>query len=385
MLNTIYRFVMILFVITISCSGHTMDLSWNGFGSAYYAQAYTNGLFAAEFSDTNVDFTSFSSMGLNLGASIDKNLNFTAQLVALGSSVGTTDSFGLLAQWAYVNYTPTDETSIKAGRQLLPLFMASEYVRVGYLMPYQQIPTLLFSTAPFSRFDGVSVNHTFATSIGDLTLGLFGGSPLLDTNLAKSNSPFETTTVNIENLIGGQVVLDGDGWRVRATAAAVFSSETTTLTASPNNPIFQEAHNQLYSVGYRYDKRLLSWGECLMVQSPDGTPVAATGGRFGGYDSGCYVLLGYHIGKFTPRYTYAQTNENINAGSASFPGQYANGTAKSHNLGLNYQAGQKVVVKAEYQRIVLTSDTDDISAVLRQTGSTATYADAAWVGIDYVF
>jgi predicted porin len=134
-----------------------------------------------------------------------------------------------------------------------------------------------------------------------------------------------------------------------------------------------QAHEQVYSLGYRYDKmNIVSWGEYVYTHSGDGTsfPTAnfAQSGKAG------YVLIGYRVGDWLPRYTFAQASVTniIDAGKTT-----------THTIGVNYQASAKVVAKAEFE--IDKGGTpvpfeDTISPLTSSTTGTAGY-----VGVDFVF
>jgi hypothetical protein len=369
-----FRFFLMGVPLFFPVVAQAMDLSWNGFGSTYYGQAMNRNLRPVGLDDTHVNFTEFSLFGLNLAAAINEDFTFAAQLVALGSPSGTTDKFGLMAQWAFANYQPTENTSVRVGRQLYPTLIASEYVRVGYLLPFRQIPYSSFATAPFTRFDGVSVNQKWATGFGDFKLGAFGGKPLLDIAVPASTG----LAFNLSDLIGLVAELNGDGWRVHAQASR-FLSELTMGTPLPASHLV--GHTQSYTVGYRYDKHsLVSWSEFTFQTTPDGSPV--NGGKYVGVGRAFYWLGGYRIGKFMPRYTYSQASNQFNILSAT---GYANGKETTHTLGLNYQAGSQAVIKVEYERIFIPAGHDGSYFVAETPTSTETSAGAFYAGVDFIF
>ena len=374
-LQTIGRrifFLGVLFGSAVSAFG--MDLSWNGFGSVYYGQALSADLQPYGFENDHVNFRNFSLIGLNLGAQVNDDLDFAAQFVALGTPVGTTDSFGEMAQWAFLKYEPVSGTSIRAGRQLYPTLLASEYVRVGFLLPFRQIPYETVGIAPFTRFDGVSVSHEIPTSFGKLTLGVFGGTPLLDIgSVAAFGLAFQ-----LSDLVGAKVSLDGDGWRIHAQASRFFSELTM---SAPLAPAYLHGHTQDYSIGYRYDRsRLVSWGEFTFSQTPDGSPV--NGGKYVGHGHGFYWLGGYRVGKFMPRYTFAQQENvfNILTGTG-----YANGKTTTHTIGVNYEAGGQAILKVEYEQVVIPRPLEGSYFVNQSSTSTSKSAGALYAGLDFIF
>lgn len=367
----------ILFLGLLLClpfSAHAVDLSWNGFGSVYYGQPLDAGLRPAGFADKHANFTSFSLMGLNLAASVNDDLSFAAQFVALGSPTGTTDSFGLMAQWAFVNYKPTDGISIRVGRQLYPTLLASEYARVGFLLPFRQIPYGVFGIAPFTRFDGFSASHTFPTGIGKVLVGVFGGRPQLDIAVPAASG----FVFNLSDLIGVQAGLDGEGWRIRAQASRFFSELTM---GTPLPAAYFSGHTQGYSIGYRFDKyNIVSWSEYTFAQTPDGTPV--NGGKYVGIGRGFYWLGGYRFGKFMPRYTYANASNEFNILAAT---GYINGGTTTHTVGVNYQAGSQAVIKVEYEQVLIPRSLGGSYFVVQSATSTARSAGAFYAGLDFIF
>jgi hypothetical protein len=232
--------------------------------------------------------------------------------------------------------------------------------------------------APITRFDGVGVYETFNTSVGHLTVGAFGGSPALD---SPSNAAY---TLGLSDLLGAVATLDGDGWRVRAQASRLYNKFTLVSTGST-----WDSHSQIYSAGARYDKyNVVFWGEYLMTRAPDGTPVspipglsatAGNNGRYVGNAHGYYLLGGYRIGNFMPRYTFAQGSNTYNLPVAGY-----NGNVTSHTVGVNYTAGQAVIkVEFEHDSSPAAQDAGYLATI--PAGSTSTSGNAFYAGVDFIF
>jgi hypothetical protein len=167
----------------------------------------------------------------------------------------------------------------------------------------------------------------------------------------------------VTNLLGAVASLEGEGWQIHLNA-----SRNTDVQGA----VFS-AHTQHYTAGYRYDRHhIVSWGEYGYEQSPDGTVL--TGGQtYMGQSKGGYVLVGYRIGDFLPRYTYADGNYNL--------GIYT-GENTSHIFGLNYQMSTQAVVKAEYQVDLIPSGTTGYPV---QTSNGSSSGSALYVGLDFIF
>jgi hypothetical protein len=363
------KLVLLFLTAIFTFSASAIELNVNGFGSFFYGQALSDSLYSDGFKDKHANFTDFSLFGLNLGASVTPDLDFVAQIAALGDPVGRNDGFGLFAQWAYLNYKPAAGTSLKLGRQLYPTLMASEYANVGYLLPFRQLPDSVNLLNPFTRFDGAAAYRTLDTAAGKLTLGIFGGTPILDID----DSNLGGYSFRFGDLIGTQASLDGDGWRVHAQASRFYSAMT--LSAPLPAGSYSGLEN-IYTAGFRYDKHsIVTWGEYMWVRTPNGTPLA--GGHYAEKGEGGFLLLGYRLGNFMPRYTYARAIADFNVS--------ANGETASHTVGVNYQVGRQAVIKAEYERTMIPEAQHGGYFVTQTAGSTAKSGDAFYLGTDFIF
>jgi len=384
--NPVRKIILIgaMYACSYPLSASAMDFSLDGFGSAYYGQAYSNNVLPYGFKDNSANFTEFSLIGLNIKSKIDDHFSFAAQLVASGQSEIPNSNYSLFADWAYINYTPMDNLSIRVGRQRLPIFTASEYINEHIDLPFRVMPEIVYQISPFDSFDGVMVNQTIDLGEQKLQVGVFGGTPVLNIGLQTSYPALGVPlnyTYNGADLLGAKVTLDGDGWRVRAQA----SRATQTLGLNIELPaalggsssLFQ-AHQETYSVGYRYDKHnIVSWGEYVYATSPDGTNVPAssttTGGPFVGKSKAGYVLAGYRIGDWMPRYTFAQ---------ASVQAGYTAGETTTHTIGVNYQASKKVILKAETEIDMVGNGAYEVTL---PNGAIMGNGVAGYIGADFVF
>jgi hypothetical protein len=189
-----------LTALFVGSQAHALDLSWDGFGSAYYAQA-TN----------RPDFLDFSLVGLNARAKVNDQLSFVGQLVAVGgvSQQSSYNSSGLLQpsnfvpffQFAYAKYTPAEGWTVKLGRQAYPILMAGETFRETFYQPYRTRPTVIYNIPALSAIDGVSVAKDFDVAGGKLEAQVFGGNGVNDFPYSSG----ETYSAN--DVIGGKVIV----------------------------------------------------------------------------------------------------------------------------------------------------------------------------------
>lgn len=355
-------------VLSLTSVASAADIQWSGFGSAYYGQAMEEELRPAGLSDKKADFTSFSLFGLNLGAKLDDNLTIASQLVTSQASPAD-PAWNLQVKWAYLNYRFNDAFSVKAGRQLLPFLMASEYESVRYLLPYRAIPSGIAGLSAFTGFDGVSAGYNLGLGESNsLNVTVFGGRPDLS---------FNTTAVTGETdeLLGTAVTFDGSGYRVRASYMHANSTVTIQTGGTPSSITGNGRYNQA-SVGGRFDKyNVVVWGEYAKIWSDDGE--TSLGGDYLDRLEAGYVLAGYRIGKFLPRYTFQWADSDSGLGAAA--------RSTSHTVGVNYELSAQSVFKLEYEQLHRPDDTKGPAFGTLATGSTKTDGGAIFAGIDFIF
>lgn len=367
-------------------------VEWSGFGSLYYSQAFDNNFLVGQARNNKPDYTTHSLLGLNVGSKISDDFSVASQIVMAGSQAQSSN-FNMFAQWAYLNYRPTDGLSVKVGRQLWPVLISSEYQRVHYLLPQSNIPNTVYGLLPFVSFDGVSANQTFNVGIGNLTVGAYTGNPKLNTG------GIVGTDLDFQSLIGGRVTLDGSGWRVHATANRIFSKVTinTQQYVAPTSVVTVTGtgatHSNVFSFGYRFDKfNFVSWGEATYSKATDNStlPIRTSAGttvsnkKLFEKSYGGYVLAGYRVGAFLPSVTYAQGTTYLGLPASATNSKYE-GKTRSYIAGLSYAANDQVSVKAEYLRTYVPSIGGGWYDVVQSTKSTRKFGDAVKAGVDFIF
>lgn len=362
-LNNVRKSVVLCVAVLCAApmTASAFDMTLDGFGSAYYGQAYSSNVMPVGFSNNSMDFTDFSFVGMNVNSKIDDKFSVAAQFLAKGPSDITHNSYSLYANFAYIQYTVMDGLDLRAGRQAIAVFSTSEHFFEHEGVPFRTTPQIVFDVAPFDAFDGVTLQKTMDVGAQKLMVGVFGGNPLV--NGANNDASLETGLMG-SDLLGAKAAFTGDGWLVHASA----SRETATAFAGA-----AQAHEEVYSLGYRFDKmNLVSWGEYVYTTSSDGTALAQ--GSFNEKGKAGYVLVGYRVGDWLPRYTFAQ---------ASVQNGIDGGKTTTHTIGVNYQASAKVVAKAEFE--IDSVDGSMGSFEDKWNGTSSTSGTAGYVGLDFTF
>src|SRR5690606_7255284 len=95
-----------------------------------------------------------SRLGIQATANPDGRVAAVIQVVA---EQDEDDTYTPSIEWANLKYDITPESSIRAGRTVLPIFMVSDSRKVGYANPWLRPPTELYNLVPVTSNDGVDV------------------------------------------------------------------------------------------------------------------------------------------------------------------------------------------------------------------------------------
>jgi hypothetical protein len=95
-------------------------------------------------------------LGLQLDLALNKRWSAVLQVV---SEQDLDDSYRPRVEWANVKYQATPELALRIGRMALPMFLAAEYRKVGYVYPWVRPPVEGYGALPFTNGDGIDANY----------------------------------------------------------------------------------------------------------------------------------------------------------------------------------------------------------------------------------
>lgn len=101
-----------------------------------------------------------------LGAQLDVSQGRWSAVLQLVSEQDLERSWRPRVEWASVKYQATPDLAIRLGRIALPVFLAADYRKVGYTLPWVRPPVEVYGSLPVSSSDGI-----------DLTWRWGGGGP----------------------------------------------------------------------------------------------------------------------------------------------------------------------------------------------------------------
>lgn len=375
--------------IGLSTNSFAEGIDWNGFGSLYYSQAMDNQMLINGHSNNRPDFTTHSLFGFNAGAKLADNISVASQIVMVGKAAQQ-ENFNVYAQWAYVNWKPTNGASVKIGRQLFPALISSEYQRVHFLLPQSNIPSTTYRILPFVSMDGASATQAFDVGVGKLSLGAYVANPKLNTQ-----DP-DGVKFGFDRVVGFRATLEGSGWTVHGTANRLNSN----ISVTGKHPVVGDfsgkaaTRTNIFTFGYRFDKSdFVSWGEVIYTKAIDDAmlKITNTAGnvtisnkQFLKDSYAGYVLMGYRFGKFLPSITYSQGTTDYGLPTGSDNASYQ-GRVETYIAGLSYQANDQLMVRGEFARSYVPSLRGGFYDVIQGPTSTKKYGDAVKMGIDFIF
>jgi hypothetical protein len=113
-----------------------------------------------------------SRAGVQAGVHLNRDWSAVVQLV---SERTLRNGYGPAVEWAYVQYRATPDLSLRVGRITLPLFLAGDYRKAGYALPWVRPPVELYGAIPLSSSDGADLSYRSQTGAANHITQLFYG------------------------------------------------------------------------------------------------------------------------------------------------------------------------------------------------------------------
>ncbi len=259
--------------------------------------------------EDNYRANSVSKAGVQMTFEITEDWDATVQLLSRGSA-----DYKLEAEWAYLSWQATNDLSFKFGRQRLPYYMLSEYLDVGYALPWVVAPIELYNI-PATTTDGIAGVYNFRAGPVNFAYQLYAGqasgyteqleaefisSPAWGTSLTAEWSDltvrvgYNRSTLNTNP--------DEDGLADSLLTALSRAQDELGPDYGVANPGNLEADpdnikTEYISAGFTYDNgSLLVMGEIANLNTETFQPVGDAG----------YLTVGYRFGKWMPHVTFAK-------------------------------------------------------------------------------
>ena len=259
--------------------------------------------------DDDYKFSSISKAGVQMTFEVTEDWDATVQLLSRGAN-----DYELQAEWAYLSWQATDSLALKFGRQRLPYYLLSEYLDVGYALPWV-IPPIELYNIPSTTTDGISGVYSFnvgpvnlaaqayvgqATGYSDQLEASFISSPAWGANLT---AEWDSLTLRLGYNRSTLRTEPDEGGVASSLLEAIEAAESTYGPAygveDPGNLEAQSDNisTDYISAGFMYDNgSLLVMGEIANLSTETFQPVGDAG----------YITVGYRFGRWMPHVTFSK-------------------------------------------------------------------------------
>ena len=337
--------------------------------------------------------TQMSRLGLQLDGQFNDQWSMGIQGLAEYNYKGT---YSPSIPFAYIGYEPTNNLKLRAGRLTVPVYMLTDFARVGYALPWARPPLEMYRNYPL--YEGIDMNYQFNASGAAYSLqALYSFSSTYDLSGGKD---------------GNEVSMDTDDqWALVLTADV--GSATFRVGHVQSKSDYESDGLDTLIAGYQgggqgalideynpngntasYDVLGLSYdpGDWFMR-----TELAKVSWKskslFPAYTVG-YVTAGYRYGALTPYaiYGWYKLDSETSIGSADpFGGintvmASSDASRSSTSVGLRWNFMDSADLKVQLSHVKKDSDTSNMALINYASGATAPSSyDVIFVGIDFVF
>jgi hypothetical protein len=236
-----------------------------------------------------------SRLGVQAVVSFDSQWSITAQevLKLRGSS-----NFDPGTEWLYAQYQPDSHWKLRLGRVVLPVFLVSDTIDVGYAVPWFRAPNNVYYAEPFDDLDGGQV--LWQHSLGALQLNL-------EATYGEAGGTFQLTGLQVvaksKSTFNAAASLSWRSLLVRYAATDLSTAASAPL--SPTQVFSFIVHDHFHCLGVQYDDgKALLMSEWTKRTEPN-LPVL---NKPLSLETGWYVAAGWRLGKFTPLIMYSALN-----------------------------------------------------------------------------
>jgi hypothetical protein len=274
-------------------SAQDQSFKVNGFATFGIVRSDSSDAYRRGIDDSN-NYRRYTKAGIQMTFNLDANTSVITQLVSKGEN-----DFDTKADWLYLKHNFNNGFTVKAGRLRKANYLLSEFVDVGYAMPWTQAPVEVYGVLEDSaNFEAVDVTYDF--EIGDwsaYTQFQYGRS------VTESVSSDDLMAINFS-------MNNGD-----LTLRAGYSQADTSFNAGSPVAIQIAEVNGLFSATDKTDEQILESSSAvfygLAAMYDDGNLLLMAEFNnltIDGYapdEEGYYVMSGYRMGQWMPYVTFA--------------------------------------------------------------------------------
>jgi hypothetical protein len=253
----------------------------------------------------NVD----SRVGIQLGLNLNSAWSAVLQLV---SERTLEHGYAPAVEWANVKYQATPDLSVRLGRIALPLFLAGDYRKAGYALPWVRPPVEVYGSIPISNSDGVDASYRWsAGDVNHVTQIFFGGTTIDITPQAQAKA--RALTGLSDTATCGNLTVRASAMTTELSVNLARELFDGMALFGPQGVALMERYDvrakraDVLTIGFNYDPG--AW----FLMGEIGRMKARS---YLGDKTVAYLGAGYRYGDFTPYAGYAVSRANMETGSA---------------------------------------------------------------------
>jgi hypothetical protein len=309
----------------------------------------------------SVDFAPDTVLGVQTNFRLGDSAEAVLQVLSRETPKNT---YTPRASLAFLSYSLSPESTLRAGRLRLPTFMLSDSMLISYAHPWVRPPVEVYGLSPFSDLDGIDFFYRRRIKDVDVELHPYLGRSQLDIVQTGHSSLSHLRGLNI-GLSSGALTLHAGYARARLDMrwGDPFTSRLLdALQSAPGGEHIiakmqgSDAATSFTSAGFQWDgERWLLIGEYA----------ARRAAAFANSAYGWHLTVGRHIGPFTPYLKLARTiqtspiiSDQLSAGQPALQRFNAsrNGAQRSFGAGLRWDLRHDAAFKMEFARTHTDND-----------------------------
>lgn len=339
---------------------HSADndrLRINGFASFGMAQSDSSDSYHNGVSET-INFQKYTKLGVQMAFKIDDDTSVITQLVSKG-----TNGFDTKAEWLYIKHDFSDNLTGKMGRLRKPNYMLSEFLDVGYAMPWVQAPVEVYGVLEDSaNYEAVDLTYGFDVMDWTSSVQVQYGRSVTDTAISDDLVALNFT-MNKDALTFRVGYSQADAKLVQGTDLAnqVAGINAAYQNTDKSSEVLKDSNKGTFmGVAVAYDD-----GQHLAMSEFNTLEVDSLYPDQQGY----YAMYGYRVNQVMPYVTYAHnetTDDSTRNASATGNPIVDGGVAAAqaafnkdqtrYSAGVRYDYKPGVALKVQYD-MVDTKDT----------------------------
>lgn len=307
------------------------EFKFSGFGTLGLVSTdndnaqFRTGLRQDRGAQKSADFGVDSRLGLQLNAKFSSMFSGVAQVVT--SHVDGADRPRV--EWLYGQAAVAPWLDVRLGRMVMPAFMVSDSLNVGYAMHWVRPPTEVYGQYPISSFDGGQL--AFHTQWGNTNVSAQVSTGQAEGHMYTYGLDYKLSS---SSLVALNLQLENGSWLFRVGQVQAPDTELA-------NPFRPTKFDDVFTgVGLQYDNGdLLVMSEYVTRRSDKG---AASNGRLD--TDSVYVSAGYRFGAWMPYVALSQFKANNPAGYL-----LTSNTRRTSAIGVRWDVYKSVALKAQYE------------------------------------